>query len=109
MKIELEGQPDGGKEAIKQAIIKRLLPEWSRTSLTSYTYPLLLRDPFTVVVRRLPPPLLCVLGTYRHWNGLRLEQGTVLQLHSGRVAKPCRPIWRRANIFHACRPSLTCV
>ena len=49
-KIELEGRPDGGKEAVKQAIIKRLLPEWSRTSLTSYSYPLLLRDPFTVLV-----------------------------------------------------------
>jgi len=35
---------------VKQAIIKRLLPEWSRTSLTSYSYPLLLRDPFTVLV-----------------------------------------------------------
>lgn len=49
-KIELEGRPDGGKEAVKQAIIKRLLPEWSRTSLTSYSYPLLLRDPFTVLI-----------------------------------------------------------
>ena len=49
-KIELEGRPDGGKEAVKQAIVKRLLPEWSRTSLTSYSYPLLLRDPFTVLV-----------------------------------------------------------
>ncbi|KAG8220614.1 hypothetical protein J3R82DRAFT_2867 [Butyriboletus roseoflavus] len=49
-KIELEGRPDGGKEGVKQAIIKRLLPEWSRTSLTSYSYPLLLRDPFTVLI-----------------------------------------------------------
>ena len=49
-KIELEGRPDGGKEAVKQAIIKRLLPEWSRTTLTSYSYPLLLRYPFTVLV-----------------------------------------------------------
>lgn len=49
-RIELEGRPDGGKEAVKQAVIKRLLPEWSRTSLTSYSYPFLLRDPFTVLV-----------------------------------------------------------
>ena len=49
-KIELEGRPGGGKEAVKQAIIKRLLPEWSRTTLTSYSYPLLLRDPFTVLI-----------------------------------------------------------
>ncbi|KAF8837246.1 hypothetical protein BDN67DRAFT_1014026 [Paxillus ammoniavirescens] len=49
-KIELDGRADGGKEAVKQAIIKRLLPEWSRTSLTPYSYPLLLRDPFSVLV-----------------------------------------------------------
>ncbi|KAF9235714.1 hypothetical protein BU15DRAFT_51032 [Melanogaster broomeanus] len=49
-KLELDGRPDGGREAVKQAIIKRLLPEWSRTSLTSYSYPLLLRDPFSVLV-----------------------------------------------------------
>ncbi|KAH7903105.1 hypothetical protein BJ138DRAFT_1131498 [Hygrophoropsis aurantiaca] len=48
--LELEGRPDGGRESIKQAIIKRLLPEWSRTSLTSFSYPLLLRDPFTILV-----------------------------------------------------------
>ncbi|KAH7884205.1 hypothetical protein F5I97DRAFT_1672195 [Phlebopus sp. FC_14] len=48
--LELEGRPDGGRESVKQAIIKRLLPEWSRTSLTSFSYPLLLRDPFTVLV-----------------------------------------------------------
>jgi len=48
--LELEGRPDGGRVSIKQAIIKRLLPEWSRTSLTSFSYPLLLRDPFTVLI-----------------------------------------------------------
>ncbi|KAJ8593596.1 hypothetical protein M405DRAFT_731193 [Rhizopogon salebrosus TDB-379] len=48
--LELEGRPDGGRESVKQAIIKRLLPEWSRTSLTSFSYPLLLRDPFTVLI-----------------------------------------------------------
>ncbi|KIK46138.1 hypothetical protein CY34DRAFT_800850 [Suillus luteus UH-Slu-Lm8-n1] len=48
--LELDGRPDGGRESVKQAIIKRLLPEWSRTSLTSFSYPLLLRDPFTVLI-----------------------------------------------------------
>jgi E3 ubiquitin-protein ligase UBR1 len=48
--LELEGQPDGGRESVKQAIIKRLLPEWSRTSLTSLSYPLLLRDSFIVLI-----------------------------------------------------------
>lgn len=41
---------DGGRDAIRQAIIKRLLPEWSRTSLTSLPYPLLLREPLTILV-----------------------------------------------------------
>lgn len=48
--LHFKSRPDGGREAIRQAIIKRLLPEWSRSSLTSFAYPLLLRDPFTVLV-----------------------------------------------------------
>ncbi|KAJ7086018.1 hypothetical protein B0H15DRAFT_844990 [Mycena belliarum] len=48
--LHFKGRVDDGREAVKQAIIKRLLPEWSRTSLTSFSYPLLLRDPFTVLV-----------------------------------------------------------
>ncbi|EIW86012.1 hypothetical protein CONPUDRAFT_94286 [Coniophora puteana RWD-64-598 SS2] len=48
--LELNDRADGGRESIKQAIIKRLLPEWSRTSLTSFSYPLLLRDPLTILV-----------------------------------------------------------
>jgi E3 ubiquitin-protein ligase UBR1 len=48
--LHFKGRPDEGREAIRQAIIKRLLPEWSRTTLTSFSYPLLLRDPFTVLV-----------------------------------------------------------
>jgi E3 ubiquitin-protein ligase UBR1 len=50
MGSHLKGRPDEGREAVRQAIIKRLLPEWSRTSLTSFAYPLLLRDPFTILV-----------------------------------------------------------
>jgi len=49
-RMELEAKPDGGRESVKQAIIKRLLPEWSRTALTPFSYPLLLRDPFTVLI-----------------------------------------------------------
>ncbi|KIY73143.1 hypothetical protein CYLTODRAFT_387655 [Cylindrobasidium torrendii FP15055 ss-10] len=48
--MNYRGRPDEGREAVRQAIIKRLLPEWSRSSLTSYSYPLLLRDPFTLLV-----------------------------------------------------------
>ncbi|THU98837.1 hypothetical protein K435DRAFT_837946 [Dendrothele bispora CBS 962.96] len=48
--IHFKGRTDEGREAVKQAIIKRLLPEWSRSSLTSFSFPLLLRDPFTVLV-----------------------------------------------------------
>ncbi|ESK86483.1 hypothetical protein Moror_9888 [Moniliophthora roreri MCA 2997] len=45
-----KGRPDEGRDAMRQAIVKRLLPEWSRSSLTSFSFPLLLRDPFTVLV-----------------------------------------------------------
>ena len=48
--LNFKGRPDEGRDAVKQAIIKRLLPEWSRSSFTSYSYPLLLRDPFTILV-----------------------------------------------------------
>lgn len=48
--LHFKGRPDEGREAVKQGIIKRLLPEWSRSSLTSFSYPLLLRDPFCVLV-----------------------------------------------------------
>ncbi|KAH8101404.1 hypothetical protein BXZ70DRAFT_906545 [Cristinia sonorae] len=48
--LNFKGRPDDGRDAVRQAIIKRLLPEWSRTSFTSFAYPLLLRDPFTILV-----------------------------------------------------------
>ncbi|KAJ8518930.1 hypothetical protein ONZ45_g4061 [Pleurotus djamor] len=48
--LHFRNRPDEGREAIRQAIIKRLLPEWSRTSLTPFSYPLLLRDPLTVLI-----------------------------------------------------------
>ena len=48
--LQFKTRPDEGRDAVRQAIIKRLLPEWSRTSLTSFSYPLLLRDPFTILV-----------------------------------------------------------
>ncbi|KAH9947349.1 hypothetical protein B0H21DRAFT_339112 [Amylocystis lapponica] len=48
--LNFKGRPDEGRDAVRQAVVKRLLPEWSRTSLTSFAYPLLLRDPFTILV-----------------------------------------------------------
>uniref|UniRef100_A0A8H8CS44 E3 ubiquitin-protein ligase n=1 Tax=Psilocybe cubensis TaxID=181762 RepID=A0A8H8CS44_PSICU len=48
--LQFRNRPDEGRDAVRQAIIKRLLPEWSRSSLTSFSYPLLLRDPFTILV-----------------------------------------------------------
>ena len=48
--LNFKGRPDEGREAVRQAIIKRLLPEWSRTSFTSFSHPLLLRDPFTILI-----------------------------------------------------------
>ncbi|PFH47196.1 hypothetical protein AMATHDRAFT_152756 [Amanita thiersii Skay4041] len=48
--LHFKKRADEGREGIKQAIIKRLLPEWSRTSLSSFSYPLLLRDPLSILV-----------------------------------------------------------
>ncbi|EPQ61239.1 hypothetical protein GLOTRDRAFT_113648 [Gloeophyllum trabeum ATCC 11539] len=48
--LQFKGRADEGKDAVRQAIIKRLLPEWSRSSLTPFSSPLLLRDPFTLLV-----------------------------------------------------------
>ncbi|EMD41464.1 hypothetical protein CERSUDRAFT_146440 [Gelatoporia subvermispora B] len=48
--IHFHNRPDEGRDSVRQAIIKRLLPEWSRASLSTYAYPLLLRDPFTILV-----------------------------------------------------------
>lgn len=48
--LHFKNRPDEGRDAIRQAIVKRLLPEWSRTSLTSLPYPLLLREPLTILV-----------------------------------------------------------
>ncbi|KAH9850612.1 hypothetical protein C2E23DRAFT_734790 [Lenzites betulinus] len=48
--ISFKQRADEGREAVRQAIIKRLLPEWSRTSFTSFSHPLLLREPFALLV-----------------------------------------------------------
>ncbi|TFY79159.1 hypothetical protein EWM64_g4852 [Hericium alpestre] len=48
--VPFKGRPDEGREALRQAIIKRLLPEWSLSTLNPVSYPLLLRDPFTILV-----------------------------------------------------------
>ena len=48
--VPFKARPDEGREALRQAIIKRVLPEWSMSTLNPVSYPLLLRDPFTVLV-----------------------------------------------------------
>ncbi|THH12848.1 hypothetical protein EW146_g7310 [Bondarzewia mesenterica] len=48
--VPFKGRPDEGREALRQAIIKRVLPEWSLSTLNPVSYPLLLRDPLTILV-----------------------------------------------------------
>jgi len=94
--LQFKNRPDEGRDAVRQAIIKRLLPEWSRTSLTSFSYPLLLRDPFTILVETaaVAPELLrhvlvltyyaClartviglvyILNKYRSHNAIQIQQ-----------------------------------
>jgi E3 ubiquitin-protein ligase UBR1 len=48
--LHFKGRPDEGREAVRHAVIKRLLPEWSRATHAAFAYPLLLRDPFSLLV-----------------------------------------------------------
>ncbi|KAI0757474.1 hypothetical protein C8Q80DRAFT_103676 [Daedaleopsis nitida] len=69
--LNFKGRPDEGRDAVRQAIIKRLLPEWSRTSFTSFSHPLLLRDPLTILIETaaVAPDMLkhvLVLTYYAH-------------------------------------------
>lgn len=45
--LQFPDRPDGGRLAIRQAIIKRLMPQWTRDPLR---LPLLFRDPMTILV-----------------------------------------------------------
>ncbi|KAI0344027.1 hypothetical protein BDW22DRAFT_1372632 [Trametopsis cervina] len=47
--LQFKTRPDEGRDAVRQAVIKRLLPEWTRSSM-AYSFPLLLRDPFTILI-----------------------------------------------------------
>ncbi|KAF8584966.1 hypothetical protein K439DRAFT_1633097 [Ramaria rubella] len=46
--IQFKDRADGGRDAIRQAIVKRLLPEWRREP--AFNSPLLLREPLTILV-----------------------------------------------------------
>lgn len=46
--LQFKDRPDGGQDTIRQAIVKRLLPEWRREP--PFNSPLLLRDPFTILI-----------------------------------------------------------
>ncbi|KIJ45203.1 hypothetical protein M422DRAFT_30047 [Sphaerobolus stellatus SS14] len=46
--LQFKDRPDGGRDAIRQAIVKRLLPEWRREP--AFQNPLLLRDPLAILV-----------------------------------------------------------
>ncbi|KAH7907045.1 hypothetical protein BJ138DRAFT_1015142, partial [Hygrophoropsis aurantiaca] len=95
--LELEGRPDGGRESIKQAIIKRLLPEWSRTSLTSFSYPLLLRDPFTILVETaaVAPEMLQHVLILTYYACLaRSVVGLVYILNKARQSPTAQPVSR---------------
>lgn len=87
--LSLRSRPDEGRGAIKQAIIKRLLPEWSRSSLTSLSSPLLLRDPLTILVETAavaPEMLRHVLVLLYHVCLARTVIGLVYVLNKSRAA-----------------------
>ena len=103
VRMELEAKPDGGREAVKQAIIKRLLPEWSRTALTSFSYPLLLRDPLTVLIETAavaPEMLQHVLVLCYYACLARTIIGVVFLLSKARSYTGIQPVPRsHADLF----------
>ncbi|KIY52668.1 hypothetical protein FISHEDRAFT_34734 [Fistulina hepatica ATCC 64428] len=100
--VHFKGRPDEGRDAIRQAIVKRLLPEWSRTSLTSFSYPLLLRDPLTVLIETaaVAPEMLPHVLTLTYYACLaRTVIGLVFMLsksrhHGTSTAQLGRPRYR---------------
>lgn len=46
--LQFADRPDGGQAAIRQAILKRLLPEWTRDP--TLRLPMLFRDPLTILI-----------------------------------------------------------
>ncbi|KAJ7442972.1 hypothetical protein FB451DRAFT_1413889 [Mycena latifolia] len=85
-------------------IIKWLLPEWSRTSLTSFSYPLLLRDPFTVLMETAavaPEMLRHVLILAYYVCLARTVIGLVYVLNKTRSHSATRGhLRRRAHVLH---------
>ncbi|KAI0638910.1 hypothetical protein C8Q77DRAFT_1078285 [Trametes polyzona] len=92
-----------GREPVRQAIIKRLLPEWSRTSFTSFSHPLLLRDPFTLLVETaaVAPDMLKHILTLTYYAHLaRTVIGLVYILNKSRSsATPTVPSRKYEDIF----------
>ncbi|KAJ7473971.1 hypothetical protein FB451DRAFT_1397979 [Mycena latifolia] len=82
--LHFPGRFDEGRESVKKAAIKRLLPEWSQTSLTSFSYPfLILQDPFTVLIETAAAALemllhLPILAYYLCLVHIAIDLGYVL-------------------------------
>lgn len=97
--LQFKNRADEGRDAVRQAIIKRLLPEWTRSSLTSFSYPLLLRDPFTILVETaiVAPEMLQHVLILTYYACLaRAVIGLVYILNKSR-SHSTAPIQRRAH------------
>ncbi|KAI0045753.1 hypothetical protein FA95DRAFT_93210 [Auriscalpium vulgare] len=111
--VPFRERPDKGRDALRQAIIKRLLPEWSLSTLNPVSSPLLLRDPFTILVETaaVAPEMLRHVLTLTYYACLaRTAIGLIYVLNKTRswpVAQPGpRPY---ANIFGDLRMFFTSV
>ncbi|OSX68023.1 hypothetical protein POSPLADRAFT_1129207 [Postia placenta MAD-698-R-SB12] len=96
--LNLWTRQDEGRDPIRHAIIKRLLPEWSRGSLTSFTYPLLLRDPFTILVETaaVAPDMLRQVLILTYYACLaRTVIGMVYILNKSRIPSSTNAMQRR--------------
>ena len=117
--LQFKNRSDEGRDTVRQAIIKRLLPEWSRTSLTSFSYPLLLRDPFTILVgtAAVSPEMLRHVLVLTYYACLaRTVIGLVYILNKARSYNTMRipvrthqDIWRCTYVLHVCRTASPCL
>ncbi|KAI0063243.1 hypothetical protein BV25DRAFT_1824839 [Artomyces pyxidatus] len=111
--VPFRGRPDEGREALRQAVIKRLLPEWSLSTLNPVSYPLLLRDPFTILVETaaIAPEMLRHVLTLTYYACLaRTVIGLIYVLNKTRGSPVQQPGQRPyENIFGDLRMFFTSV
>ncbi|KDQ17558.1 hypothetical protein BOTBODRAFT_185706 [Botryobasidium botryosum FD-172 SS1] len=88
--LQFRDRPDGGRTAIRLALLKRVLPEWVR----EFKQPLLLRDPFAVLVESaaVASDMLQPMTVLLYYASLaRTTIGLLMQFHQAKVPSMLPP------------------